>query len=50
VVFALYLLTVRPDYIKVLWEDPAGVALLVLAGILLGIGILWLRKAIRVEV
>jgi tight adherence protein B len=48
--FAVYLITVRPDYIKVLWNDNIGITLLILGGVLLTVGILWLRKVVRVEV
>jgi tight adherence protein B len=48
--FAVYLVLVRPEYIKPLYTDPLGVLMLVTAVIVLGIGIMWLRKVVKVEV
>jgi tight adherence protein B len=48
--FALYLLLVRPTYIKPLFTDPLGIAMLVLVGLLFTVGVFWLRKVVRVEV
>jgi tight adherence protein B len=48
--FAVYLLLVRKEYIKVLWHESAGIAMLVIAVVLLTIGAFWLRKVVRVEV
>jgi tight adherence protein B len=50
VVFALYMLAVRPGYIKPLFTDPIGVIMLIGMGILLTIGGFWLRKVVTVEV
>ncbi len=50
VVFAMYLLLVRRAYIRVLYTDPLGIAMLVVMLILLGVGGLWLRAVVRVEV
>jgi tight adherence protein B len=48
--FALYLLLVRPDYIKPLYTDALGILMLVTAVVLLSVGVLWLRKVVKVEV
>jgi tight adherence protein B len=48
--FALYLALVRPEYLQPLVEDPIGWLLLGVGAVLLAVGALWLRKAIKVEV
>jgi tight adherence protein B len=50
VVFALYMLAVRPGYLSPLVTDPIGLVMLVGMGILLVVGGLWLRKVVQVEV
>jgi tight adherence protein B len=50
IVFALYLLAVRPDYLRPLYTDPIGIFMLVGMAILLTVGGLWLRKVVKVEV
>ncbi|HEX8004374.1 MAG TPA: type II secretion system F family protein [Mycobacteriales bacterium] len=48
--FALYLMLVRPRYIKPLYTETLGIVMLVGAGILFVAGVLWLRKVVKVEV
>jgi tight adherence protein B len=48
--FFLYMLLVRQDYIRVLWTDPIGIALIIALIVDLTLGIFWLRKVIHVEV
>jgi len=48
--FALYLVLVRPEYLKPLVTDPIGLLLLGVGAMLLVVGVMWLRKAIQVEV
>lgn len=50
VLFGLYLAAVRPEYLKPLFTDPLGVAMLVMMAILLTVGGFWLRKVVQVEV
>lgn len=50
IVFALYLLAVRPGYLSPLWHDPIGWVLLGGMAILLTVGGFWLRKVVTVEV
>jgi tight adherence protein B len=50
VVFAAYLVLVRPDYVSVLWTTPLGWLMLFAAGVLLAIGAFWISRAIKVEV
>ncbi|WP_240454169.1 type II secretion system F family protein [Halomonas sp. NO4] len=44
------LMLVNPDFIPMLTEDPLGRQLVVAAFVMVIIGILWLRKIVRVEV
>jgi tight adherence protein B len=50
VVFIVYLVLVRPEYIGVLVTNPIGIAMVVVGLVLLGVGALWLRKVVTVEV
>jgi tight adherence protein B len=50
VVFALYLVLVRPEYLRPLWTNPLGVVMVVVGVVLLTVGALWMRKAVTVEV
>lgn len=49
-VFAFYLAVVRPSYLKPLVTETLGWFLIGLGLILLVVGALWMRKAVRVEV
>ncbi len=48
--FALYLVLVRPDYIKPLYTDPIGQLMLGVMAVLFGIGLYWLHRVVQVEV
>jgi tight adherence protein B len=48
--FALYLLFVRPDYLALLYTDPLGIAMVLVGLMLLGFGVLWMRKIVNIEV
>ncbi len=50
VVFALYLVVVRPDYIGPLFNTPMGLLLLSTGVLLLVVGAFWMSKVIKVEV
>ena len=50
VVFALYLMLVRPEYIGPLFNTPMGLLLLAIGGALLVVGAFWMSKVIKVEV
>lgn len=41
---------VNPDFMKVLWEDPAGLNFIYGAMTMMVIGVLWMRKIIRIRV
>jgi tight adherence protein B len=45
---ALYL--VSPKYMQGLFDDPIGLAALIIAGVLAVVGFFWLRKIIDIEV
>ena len=44
------LLLTNPDYVSILWTDPAGVKLLWTALVMILIGVAWLRKVIRIRI
>ncbi|MFK3739466.1 type II secretion system F family protein [Massilia sp. TN1-12] len=44
------MLIVNEDYIRVLWTDPAGIRLLWTAFWMIVVGVLWLRRAIRIRI
>jgi tight adherence protein B len=50
ILFALYLILVRPSYVKVLVTDSIGVIMLVSAIVLMTVGTFWLRKVVKVDV
>lgn len=41
---------VNPDFMKVLWEDPAGINFIYGALLMMVFGVLWMRKIIRIRV
>ncbi len=49
-VFGLYLLLVRPDYLRPLWTTTVGLVMLGVAAVLMVVGTLWLRRVVTVEV
>ncbi|MGZ4589850.1 MAG: type II secretion system F family protein [Actinomycetes bacterium] len=49
-VFTLYLVLSRPDYLRPLVTQPLGWLLVVTGSVLLTVGIIWMRKAVKVEV
>ena len=50
VLFSVYLVLVKPEYVKPLFTEPIGYALVGLAGLLLAAGAFWISRAVRVEV
>jgi tight adherence protein B len=40
----------NPDYIKILWTDQSGIRLLWYALAMIVVGVLWLRKVIRIRI
>ena len=50
VVFSLYLLVAQPGYLRPLYTEPLGFALLGLGGVMFLVGVLTLRWAVKVDV
>jgi tight adherence protein B len=50
ILFTLYLVLTRADYLEPLYTTLLGWALIILALILMVVGIFWLRKSVKVEV
>ena len=50
ILFALYLAIVRPEYIGLLFTNPLGIVMVVVAVGLMLAGIAWLRKVVQVKV
>jgi tight adherence protein B len=48
--FLVYLLLVQRDFVMPLFTDPRGWAMLAGACLLLGVGIFWMSKLVKVEV
>jgi tight adherence protein B len=48
--FLLYLLLTQGDYVKPLFTDPLGIAMLVGSGAWLAVGVFWMSKLVKVEV
>ena len=44
------LVLVNPAYVMVLWTDPQGVKLLQIALVMIIIGVIWLKKVIRIRI
>jgi tight adherence protein B len=44
------LLLVNPTYVMVLWTDPLGVKMLWMALVMIIIGVIWLKKVIRIRI
>lgn len=44
------MLVTNPEYIKVLWTDPAGVRMLWCSLVMVVIGVIWLRQLIRIRI
>ena len=49
-VFGTYLVLVRPGYIRPLFTDPLGIAMLVVMLITMTVGVIWLSRIVKVEV
>jgi tight adherence protein B len=50
VVFGFYLLVASPAYLAPLWSTPLGIAMVVLAVVLLAVGGFWMSRVVKVEV
>ena len=47
---ALVINLVNPEFMKVLWTDPMGLKMVGGALVLMALGVLWMRKIIRIRV
>ena len=50
IVIFLWMLKVNFEYVSMLWQSLIGIAMVVMALILMAIGIFWMRKVVEVEV
>lgn len=48
--FVLYLVLTQRDYVMPMFTDPRGWVMLALAGLLLGTGVFWMSRLVKVEV
>jgi tight adherence protein B len=47
---AAYLLLVNPEYISLLWTTQMGMVMLAVGGALMSLGVIWMRKVVRIDV
>jgi tight adherence protein B len=50
VFLAIYMTVMNPDYMEVMWRDPRGHKLLVVAGIMQILGMLMVQKIMRIKI
>jgi tight adherence protein B len=50
VVIALYLAWVNPEYLALLFNNGLGILMTVTATVMLGLGILWMKKVVKIDV
>jgi len=48
--FMAYLMLTRRDYVMPMFTEPFGLLMLIGSGVLLGVGIFWMSKVVKVEV
>jgi tight adherence protein B len=46
----LYIMTVNPDYMRLLWTTTPGIVALVAGVIFMSVGIVWARKTVKIDV
>ncbi|NPT60073.1 type II secretion system F family protein [Paraburkholderia elongata] len=49
-VMAFLISIVNPRFLRVLWTDPAGIKLIGVALVMMALGVVWMRKVIRIHV
>lgn len=49
-VVAGFLTLLNPKFMRILWTDPAGVNILAASGVMMVLGVMWMRKIIRIRV
>jgi tight adherence protein B len=47
---AIYMMLVNPEYVSLLWTTKMGLVMLAVGGSLMGLGIIWMRKVVRIDV
>jgi tight adherence protein B len=47
---AIYMMLVNPEYLSLLWTTKMGLVMLAVGGSLMGLGIIWMRKVVRIDV
>jgi tight adherence protein B len=47
---AAYLFLVNPEYISLLWTTRMGMVMLAVGGALMSLGVIWMRKVVRIDV
>jgi tight adherence protein B len=50
VALGVYMFAVRRDYLRPLYTEPIGMAMLASAVVMLGLGTFWMSRVIKVEV
>ena len=48
--FMCYLLLTNYDYVIVMFQEPLGWAMLAGAGTILGVGVFWMSRLVKVEI
>jgi tight adherence protein B len=48
--FAVILYMIQPDYMTTLFQDPVGIVAVIISAVMAGIGFVWLRKIMAIEV
>jgi tight adherence protein B len=49
-VVAIYMMLVNPEYLSLLWTTKMGLVMLAVGGSLMSLGIIWMRKVVRIDV
>ncbi|GAB3628028.1 pilus assembly protein TadB [Pandoraea terrae] len=49
-VMALLISVINPDFLRILWTDPAGVKMIGAALVMMTFGVVWMRKIIRIHI
>ncbi len=47
---SIAIFVMRPEYVRPLYTEPAGIAMLAFAFVLLTVGSLWLRASTKIEI
>jgi tight adherence protein B len=47
---SLYMAVVNPEYLSLLWTTQIGIVMLITGSALLTIGLMWMRKVVKIHV